>query len=72
MEIRASDEDRFFGAGEDEAADLRILFDGVEVLVQLDQGGSIKNVSGGVRAVEGQDADLVVGKVALDALGFGF
>lgn len=56
VEVGAGDENVRFGGGDEEAFELRLDRDGVEMVVELVKGFTIEDIRAGVRAVEGEDA----------------
>src|SRR5581483_1523545 len=64
LQIGARYEDRFFGGGKNQAAQGGILFNKVELFVQLLERSGVENIRGRSGPIECQHADLVPGDFA--------
>jgi hypothetical protein len=60
LQIGAGDKDGPFGAGEDDAFELRRLSDEIDLLAEFDERAAVKNVRGGIGPIERDQADLIV------------
>ncbi len=66
VEVKAGHKHRAFCAGKDQAFDLRLMLDPIEFLGQCRQGCRIEDVRGRAGTVEGDEANPIFAKGALD------